>query len=175
MCVPGVQALLWWAFDPLKWCKMYLQPIFTHTQTHTVLLHSVMCIRIPHPPLRIKKKERSVCSHTWASHRCLLPTCVTLRSSCVCLRWFATLHLSDTLAAVTCVPCRYPQRGFCDGSEWSDRTCQLHCWLLIWSSYFQNTAQGKGIRVWLSSCSGGRCRANRRMGEVGSGARPHII
>lgn len=58
MCVPGVQELLRWAFDPLKWCKMYLQSIFTHTQTHTVLLHSVMCIRIPHPPLRIKKERK---------------------------------------------------------------------------------------------------------------------
>lgn len=76
--------------------------------------------------------------------RCILPTPAIPNSSCVCLRWRST--------SATCVPCRYPRREERE-REWSDCTCQLGCWLLIWSFYFQNTAQGKRIRVWLSSCN----------------------
>lgn len=58
----------------------------------------------------------------------------------------------DMLAAVTCTV-QVSTVGPVWRRERSDCTCQLDCWLLIWSFYFQNTAQGKGICVWLSLCS----------------------
>lgn len=48
-------------------------------------------------------------------------------------------------AAATRVPCADIHRGLLWWRGWPDCTCQLDCWLLIWSFYFQNTAQGKGI------------------------------
>ncbi len=75
------------------------------------VLKAHMCkIDIIHPPLRITEYSSYI-----------------LHSSCVCLWWFAPLHLGDTLAAVTCVPCRYPRRCFM-----TDRLVRLYlsAWLL---------------------------------------------